>query len=152
LDGGPFATWDGDVTIAGVGVHQLAYRSLDAAGNAEPTKVETLEVVAPSDRDGDGLLDYVDNCSAHANADQRDTDGDGFGNRCDADFNGNGTVDSADASLQKAHIGAPATEWPDLDLDGNGVVNAADQLVLKALFRLPPGPAYGYDYLDLFEF
>ena len=36
--------------------------------------------------DGDGLLDPFDNCSRADNADQLDTDADGIGNACDADF------------------------------------------------------------------
>ena len=49
---------------------------------------ERITVVpAAVDTDGDGILDDTDNCLDVANADQRDTDGDGFGNRCDTDLN-----------------------------------------------------------------
>lgn len=150
VDGGPFQL-SNELVLTGVGVHLVAYRTLDLAGNRTITQSLELEIVADSDRDSDGVLDYADNCSARPNPDQRDSNGDGFGNRCDADFNGNGTVDSNDASLQKAHLGASADDWPDLDLDGNGVVNAADQTLLKSLFRQPPGPAYGYAYDELNE-
>lgn len=36
------------------------------------------------DRDGDGVLNEVDNCPDHTNPDQSDTDGDGRGDVCDA--------------------------------------------------------------------
>ena len=36
------------------------------------------------DTDGDGLLDFEDNCIDVANPGQQDSDGDGFGNSCDA--------------------------------------------------------------------
>ena len=36
-----------------------------------------------TDGDGDGVANCVDNCPAVANADQRDTDGDGLGDACD---------------------------------------------------------------------
>ena len=36
---------------------------------------------------------------------QRDTNGDTFGNICDPDFNNNGIVDSQDGSILKARFG-----------------------------------------------
>ena len=45
------------------------------------------------DLDGDGYQDDLcDNCSLKANASQTDSDGDGCGNVCDADFDQNGVV------------------------------------------------------------
>ena len=41
---------------------------------------------ADPDTDGDGIADSLHNCSLIANALQRDSNGDGFGNRCDGDF------------------------------------------------------------------
>jgi hypothetical protein len=41
--------------------------------------------------DGDGVIDYLDNCSEVYNPGQDDTDGDGCGNLCDADYDNNGT-------------------------------------------------------------
>jgi hypothetical protein len=38
-----------------------------------------------SDRDGDGVQDKNDNCVRQANADQRNSDSDGLGDKCDAD-------------------------------------------------------------------
>ena len=46
--------------------------------------------------DGDGIGDACDNCTLVSNADQRDTDADGYGNMCDADFNGDGVVNVTD--------------------------------------------------------
>lgn len=37
----------------------------------------------PADSDEDGVPDDIDNCVYHANADQADRDGDGFGDTCD---------------------------------------------------------------------
>ena len=55
-----------------------------ARGSAQANPARTVPVqfrVLPSvlDPDGDGRLDYDDNCAATANADQADADGDGFG-------------------------------------------------------------------------
>ncbi len=90
------------------------------------------------DQDGDGVDDNLDNCILTANAGQQDTDGDGFGNACDADFNGNGIVDPADFSVIKAALGTPS---PDQDLNSNGIVDPADFSVAKSLLGKPPGPS-----------
>ena len=40
--------------------------------------------IYPIDRDGDGVVDSIDNCRNIANPDQADTDGDGFGDACES--------------------------------------------------------------------
>jgi hypothetical protein len=90
------------------------------------------------DSDGDGVDDTLDNCINAANTDQRDSNGDGFGNACDADFDGNGFVNFADLGLFKSAFG---TINSDADFDGNGFVNFSDLGTFKALFGSPPGPA-----------
>jgi hypothetical protein len=92
----------------------------------------------PADADGDGLLDGGDNCTAVPNPDQRDTDADGYGNLCDADFDQNGFVNLVDLQLFK---GAFFTADPDADFDGSGLVNLVDLARMRALFLRPPGPS-----------
>ncbi len=99
----------------------------------------TVTIVVTVDADNDGVLDNVDNCLGITNADQRDTNGDGYGNICDADFNNNGIVDSQDGALLKAAFGSSA--FPDRDLNGNGLVDSNDGARLKARFGLAPGPS-----------
>ncbi len=91
------------------------------------------------DTDGDGVPDSLDNCRLLANANQRDTNGDGYGNLCDPDFNNNGVVDSQDGALLKVAFGSSA--FPDRDLNGNGIVDSNDGARLKARFGQPPGPS-----------
>jgi len=100
--------------------------------------IRTLYGVAP-DTDGDGVVDSLDNCKLLTNANQRDTNGDGYGNACDPDFNGNGIVDSQDGALLKARFGSSV--HPDQDLNGNGIVDSQDGARLKAKFGQPPGPS-----------
>jgi hypothetical protein len=50
---------------------------------------------APDD-DGDGISDGLDNCSVDENPDQDDTDLDGCGNLCDADYDQSGVVGAGD--------------------------------------------------------
>ena len=48
----------------------------------------------PNDVDGDGVLNERDNCVNTRNADQKDTDGDGPGDRCDEDADGDGDLNN----------------------------------------------------------
>lgn len=106
-----------------------------------------MPVIAVPDSDADGVPDDTDNCTLHANGpllpdaggnSQRDTDGDGYGNVCDADLNGSGSVNAADLALFRLAFGS-STE-PHADLNGNGAVNATDLAMFRTLFGQGPGP------------
>jgi hypothetical protein len=89
------------------------------------------------DADGDEYSDDLDNCSAQPNPDQRDTDGDGFGNACDADLNNDNIVNVIDLGLfRQRFFGSD----PDADFNGDGIVNVIDLGFLKARFFSAPGP------------
>jgi len=92
-----------------------------------------------SDRDGDGVPDSRDNCVAVPNADQRDSDGDGFGDACDADANNDGIVNSLDLAMVKQAFGASGPSRA--DLNGDGRVNALDLAAVRTLFGTRPGPS-----------
>jgi len=101
-----------------------------------------------ADADEDGIADDDDNCTLAPNGPdipdaggnvQLDTDGDGYGNLCDPDFNNNGVVDPADFSLLKFRFGQQG--FPEQDLNGNGIVDPFDFSLLKSMFGQPPGPA-----------
>lgn len=90
------------------------------------------------DTDSDGVTDDVDNCTLVANADQRDSNGDGFGNACDADLDDDGAVNFIDLGILKSvFFSADA----DADLNGDGAVNFLDLGIMKAGFFQPPGPS-----------
>jgi len=91
-----------------------------------------------ADGDGDGVADLIDNCVNAANRDQRDTNGDGFGNLCDADINNDGIVNSVDLDLIRR---AFDTKNADADLNGDGVVNQTDLSLATAMSGKPPGPS-----------
>ena len=93
--------------------------------------------VCDEDDDADGVADTGDNCRIDANADQRDSNGDGFGNFCDADFDNNGIVNAGDLVLFRQAFGTSASHF---DLDGNGSVNVVDLVRFRALFGAAPGP------------
>jgi hypothetical protein len=115
---------------------------VDANGHAfgDETSESSAEATlsAIGDADADGLLDNADNCTLVPNADQRDTNADGYGNACDPDLDDNGTVNFADAGLMKSVF---FSADPDADLDGNGSVNFVDLGTLKEFFFQAPGPS-----------
>ena len=90
------------------------------------------------DQDGDGWRDIGDNCIDAKNENQYDSDGDNFGNWCDADFNGDLLTNSEDLTYFKAQF---FTSDPDADLNGDGIVNSIDLTRFKQLFFKPPGPS-----------
>ncbi|MDC8774573.1 beta strand repeat-containing protein, partial [Roseateles albus] len=105
-----------------------------AAGQAASTQVRLM-----LDSDGDGVGDFHDNAIFVANADQRDTDGDGYGNVVDADLNQDFMVDFFDLSMLDSVF---YTDDPDADLNGDGLVDFFDLSMLDDLFGKAPGPSY----------
>ena len=95
------------------------------------------------DTDGDGVPDASDVCTLVPDGPsqprpQRDSNGDGYGNLCDADLNDDGIVNFADlARMRQDFFG----RGPDADLNGDGVVNFSDLARMRAAFFLPPGPS-----------
>lgn len=91
------------------------------------------------DVDSDGLQDTVDNCLVKPNADQRDTDRDGYGNLCDPDLNNDFVVDNSDLNLMKGQF-LKKNPDPNVDLNGDGKVNFNDLAILKTFMGKAPGP------------
>ena len=91
-----------------------------------------------ADHDGDGVPDSQDNCVYHANPDQYDSNGDGYGNRCDADLNDDGFVNLTDFSLFRQSYGSTDE---DADFDGSGFVNLTDFAIFRQFYGISPGPS-----------
>ena len=106
---------------------------------AQSTTAELVSAtVIVADSDQDGIADDSDNCVLVANADQRDTNGDGIGNVCDPDFDQSCNVNFSDLTIMKANFFA--TGDLDTDLNGDGNTNFFDLNIVKTYFFGPPGP------------
>ncbi|NBD73662.1 hypothetical protein GVX82_01310 [Patescibacteria group bacterium] len=127
---------------------QLQEVTLEQPGAApgSPEREEDHQApVLQLDSDEDGTIDAYDNATFVANPDQRDTDGDGYGNVVDPDFNNDGVVDEDDQAYFEDAFGGTD---PDADLNGDGSVNATDAATFADFFggRGIPGPSYVYDW------
>ena len=101
-------------------------------------------IAIDGDDDGDGVTNSNDNCTQVANPDQRDTNGDDYGNACDPDLNNDLVVDFGDLPFfQAAFFSSPDDgNWnEDGDLNGDDVVDFGDLPPIQALFFGPPGPS-----------
>lgn len=96
------------------------------------------------DFDADGIEDGLDNCVEASNPPQTDSDGDGFGNACDADYDNDGIVRTADFLAFGRNFAktALAPDFnPIFDADDDGRVGGSDYLLFGRQFGGPPGPA-----------
>ncbi len=94
-----------------------------------------------ADSDGDGVPNLEDDCRQHANPAQTDSDGDGAGNRCDPDFDGDGVVGGPDFAVLRANLGLAVPPAPAVaDLDGDSAVGPGDVAIFAAFFAQAPGP------------
>lgn len=104
-----------------------------------PDGASTQAALIEADEDGDGVPDSRDNCTKVPNPDQLDSDGDGYGNACDADLNNDNAVNALDLALFRAKFGS--RDAGASDLNGDGIVNALDLAVFRRLFAGTPGPS-----------
>ena len=109
--------------------------------------LDDIVTVSAGDQDADGINDALDNCIEIPNGpripdaggfSQRDTDGDGFGNACDADLDNSGFVNFADLGFYRTAFGGGSL---DTDLDGSGGLNLRDLAWFSRLFGKQPGPS-----------
>jgi hypothetical protein len=115
-----------------------------ADAGADEVQQGAQPLAATADADGDGIPDQRDNCVLAANPAQIDSDGDGYGNICDGDFNNDGATNTADLMTLRAAFGSSMGQTAyhaSVDLDGNGAVNMLDMSLFKGLFGKAPGPS-----------
>jgi len=111
---------------------------------ADPGCDSELDDSELPDQDQDGVDDPFDDCLIDPNPDQRDTNQDGYGNLCDADFDDDGVVGTIDFGLFKFAFGSWLGQLAydsNMDFDGDGSVGVLDFGLFRSQFGLPPGPS-----------
>jgi len=134
-----------DTSALAIGFHTVKAEARDTTAKVRydpasvlmDSRLWSVEITS-GDGDGDGVPDSQDNCINEANTPQRDTDNDGYGNRCDPDFNNDNMVNGADLAYFKTKF---FSNDPDADLNGDGIVNGGDLAIFKLFFFKPPGPS-----------
>jgi hypothetical protein len=97
----------------------------DNTNTCDSTTAPILLQGPPQDTDGDGPTDNKDNCPSDANPDQKDDDGDGLGNVCDAFPND--PDNDADGDFVGGEVDNCPTFNPDqANLDGDSLGDACD--------------------------
>jgi hypothetical protein len=90
--------------------------------------------------DGDGVGDRIDNCSEDANTGQDDTDADGYGNICDADYDNSGIVGFPDFGEFVRAFGSTDMEKCHNEPIPGCIVGFPDFGAFVAMFGSSPGP------------
>ena len=101
------------------------------ASDGSLTDTENISVSVLKDTDGDLVADIEDNAIFAKNPDQRDSNGDGFGNVIDGDFDGDRDIDIFDLLIFRNAFGSTGLTdgfdpEADIDFTGDGNVNLAD--------------------------
>ena len=94
--------WQADIN--GDGIHEIIAKTLIGNSNL----VSSSWLISPADVDGDGITQLPDNCPLVANPGQEDADGDGRGDACAADWDGDGLDDADDCAVANPRGGRPA--------------------------------------------
>lgn len=129
--------WTAVDAFIATSAQSLRLELTDTSGDASGGPAE-YAVTDDVDSDSDGVFDTADNCTEVANPDQRDSNGDGFGNLCDGDLNNDCNTNFVDLNAMRAVF---FTSDPDANLDGVGTVNFGDLNLLRGLFFRAPGPS-----------
>jgi hypothetical protein len=143
--------WPGGTQTFAVQDNAMAQDFALPAVPAMPTSVtfdpdvwilRTLALITLPDADADGVPDTADNCVASSNPTQADLDGDGLGDACDPDLDGDGRANGSDC----APADPTAQDPPGAEVAGLGVSGGPAALV--AWTPLGGAPAtWSYDVI-----
>ena len=143
---------DPDVSVADAlaALRETGVPVTDPGGNDVPRlrlspAVDALAACPPgTDPDADGICASADNCTDVDNPLQIDTDLDGYGNACDADYDNDGGVSGVDFFGLVSALGMNSTHpgWnPALDSDADSAITGVDFLFFVDQLQGSPGPS-----------
>ena len=89
---------------------------------------QIVGITIDEDFDADGVPDSLDNAPETYNPEQVDTDGDMYGNICDADFDNDNVVNFNDFNILRSRWN---TNDSVTDMNSDGVVNFGDYNLFK---------------------
>jgi len=88
---------------------------------------QIVGITTDQDFDADGVPDSLDNAPETYNPEQVDTDGDMYGNVCDADFDNDGYVGIQDFNIFSSNYNQTVPPGnPDVDMDGGDYIGPSD--------------------------
>jgi hypothetical protein len=139
----PALVGTGELEVGGwVAIQPLVEeRSLHVASTWVPGAGADTEM---PDRDGDRVPDPFDGCLDVADPEQVDTNGDGFNNRCDADYDEDGRVGIGDFNRLRGGFGKTCSERgyaADLDMNDDCAIGLGEFNLLRSGFGGAPGPS-----------
>jgi hypothetical protein len=110
----------------------------------DPDCASADDLLEEPDLDGDLVPDDEDNCTEAANPSQLDSNQDGYGNACDADYDDDDSVGVQDFGILSGAYGASTGEPhfdEDVDADGDGFIGIEEFALLSNSWSDPPGPS-----------
>jgi|GEM_PF-1801554 len=109
------------------GNYGISCVDVDASPFSWASLPESCFIAPDMDSDNDGINDSEDNCPNKANSNQKDTDGDGLGNRCDSDDDNDGFTDAEENRVGSNPKNPNSTPISILtDADSDGILNDVD--------------------------
>ena len=146
IDGAGAVTFDTPPTFVEGGDNVFIFDLIADDGTA--TDTQTVNVALLKDSDGDLVPDIADNAIFVANADQRDSNGDGYGNVIDADLNNDRVIDVVDLLIFRGAFGSTGSRGRSRSARRrrlqrrSGAVDVEDLLVFRDLFGEPLGASF----------
>jgi len=147
---GMFVVQDGENTGGNQNYKCVKWEDI-AQAFAPPLSIDTVWNPRPAcsdgqdnDSDGDWVCDDVDICLGFFDPAQVDSDLDGYGNRCDVDYDNDGAANGHDfihfREVYGSSLGDPTFD-PQVDSNGDDTIGPDDFIIFLERFFKPSGPS-----------